>query len=280
MSLVVLDELERAGHVPVFVVTTPDKPQGRKLILTPTEVKTWAEKKNIPVFAAEKLNEEFTVILQKEIAKTKLDFCLVASFGKIIPEKIIEAFGNRMINIHPSLLPRYRGPSPLQSAILADEKNTGVSLLLIDREMDHGPIIAQENVTLTEWPTYEVYEEDMARRGARLLVAQFGNFAEGRYDSHVQDHSVATFTKKFRKEDGLINLGDDPYQNFRKIQAFHEWPQAFFSAKHNGRDIRVKITEASYSEGVLTIDKVIPEGSKEMPYSDFLKGYAMERSGK
>jgi len=277
-SVIVLDELERAGILPAIVVTTPDKPQGRKMTLTPTPVKTWALARKIPVLDPTKLDEAF-------IAKLKdcsTDLFIVASYGKIIPQAVLDIPPQKTLNIHPSLLPRYRGASPLQSTMLDDTKETGVTIMQIDAAMDHGPIIAQEKVRigeagLAEWPTYEDFEESMAKKGAQLLARVMPDWVAGKISPVEQDHTAATFTKKTKKEDGLIELATaDQYLAFRKIQAYHEWPQAYFFIEHNGKNIRVKITRASWQADApakLIIEKVIPEGSKEMSYEDFIRGY-------
>jgi methionyl-tRNA formyltransferase len=276
LSEIVLDELEKAGFLPACAVTTPDKPQGRSFKLAPTPVKAWALKKNIPVFEPAKLDAAFV----ETLASKKCDLFVVASYGKIIPARIINIPPHKTLNIHPSLLPAYRGASPLPSAMLDDAKDTGVTIMRLDEEMDHGPIVAQKPIHVPEWPTYEDFEEMMAREGARLLAEIMPDWVAGKIAEKPQDHAQATYTKKIVKEDGLLDPAADPYLNFRKIQAYHSWPQAYFM--HEARDgakmrnMRVKVTQASFSKGVkgkLHIEKVIPEGKKEMSYKDFVSGF-------
>jgi methionyl-tRNA formyltransferase len=157
--------------------------------------------------------------------------------------------------------------------MLEDTKKTGVSIMVLDKEMDHGPIIAQKEITIDEWPTYEDFEENMAKEGAKLFAQILPDWIASKIESQEQDHSKASYTKKIIKEDAEIDLNADPYTNFRKIQAYHEWPEAFFFINHKDKKIRVKITDASYKDGNLIIQKVIPEGGKEMGYEDFLRGY-------
>ena len=272
-SVIVLGELERLGLIPCLIITTPDKPKGRKLTITATEVKKWGLKRKITVLDPQKLDADFFVRLSAEVQAKGIETFIVASYGKIIPEKIIDLPVHKTLNIHPSLLPKYRGPSPMPSAILNDEKKSGVTIIRLDKEMDHGPIIAQEIVEVAEWPTYEEYEELMAKKGAQLLAKILPEWIDGKMKEVPQIHEQATFTKKISKENGLTDLSSDPYLNFRKIQAYHEWPQAYFLFDHKGKNIRVKITSASFKEGVLIIENVIPEGSKEMSFEDFQKGY-------
>lgn len=144
--------------------------------------------------------------------------------------------------------------------------------------MDHGPIIAKKEVTVDEWPTYEEFETQMAISGAELLASVLPDWVAGKIQEIEQNHASATFTKKITKEDALIDLSADPYLNFRKIQAYHEWPQAFFFIEHDGRKMRIKITSAKFSDGNLILEKVIPEGGKEMSFADFQSGYQQAKS--
>lgn len=290
LSVIVLDQLFELNLIPKFIVTTCDKPIGRKQILTPNIVKQWAINKKIPVYDPIKLDNKFTNKLKElcgkiNIAdKTKQNFSntcevfLVASYGKIIPQEIIDIPKNKTLNIHPSLLPQYRGPSPLPTAIINDTKKTGISIMVLDKEMDHGPIVAQREINIKEWPRCEDFEEMMAKEGAKLFAEILPQWIAGKIEPKEQDHSKASYTKKIKKEDAEVDLNADPYLNFRKIQAYHEWPQAFFFINHNNKKIRVKIIEASFQDGILKISKVIPEGKKEMNYEDFLRGYGSKIS--
>ena len=276
LSVIVLDELLKLNFKPSLIVTTPDKPQGRKLEVKPNIVKVWATEHGIPVIDD-----------LKNIPKDGNDLFIVASYGKIIPMEIIELPKHKTLNIHPSLLPQYRGASPLPTAILEDTKKTGVTIMQLDHEMDHGPIVVQKEINLTDhfkdWPTYEVFEEMMAKEGAKLLAEIMPDWVAGKIILKEQDHSKATYTKKTKKEDGLVDLNSqDPYLTFRKIQAYHEWPVAYFFVEREGKQIRVKITEAEFSKtadnlsgntGSLIIKKVIPEGKKEMTFESFTQGY-------
>lgn len=282
LSVIVLDKLYELGLIPELIITTPDQPVGRKLALTANIVKQWAKEKNIKVIDPEKLDDEFIKQLQElnrdsngnEISPV----FLVASYGRIIPEKIIKLPSKGILNIHPSLLPKYRGPSPLPTAILEDTKKTGVTIMLLDKEMDHGPIIAQKEIVIDEWPEYEVFEEMMAKQGAELFAEIVHDWVDGKIKAKEQNHEQASYTKKIKKEDGLLDLSANEYYNFRKIQAYHLWPQAYFIYEHNGNKIRVKITKASFTNGHLEILKVIPEGKKEMSYQEFERGYGSIRN--
>src|SRR3989344_7314050 len=135
-SVTVLKTLEKQGLLPAVIVTTPDMPKGRTLSVMPPLVKIWGSAKNIPVLQPERLDSGFLAKLRE----FKFDVFLVASYGKILPQSLLEMPKSGAVNIHPSLLPKFRGATPIQSAILAGETATGVSLMLMDEKMDHGPI--------------------------------------------------------------------------------------------------------------------------------------------
>lgn len=273
LSVIVLDELFSKGLVPRFIITTPDKPVGRKMIMTPNVVKTWAKEKNIPCYDPIKLDETFIQNIKDISQKEQCQFFLIASYGKIIPKNLIEIPPHKTLNIHPSLLPKYRGPSPLPTAILDDVKDTGISIMVLDQEMDHGPVISQENIKMEEWPSYEDFEEMMAKKGADLFASIIIDWINGKIIPSEQDHTKASYTKKISKEDGQISLDGPAYENFRKIQAYQTWPKAFFNINHHGKEIKVKITQAKFEKGNLQILKVIPEGGREMSFEDFKRGY-------
>ncbi len=260
ISLITLEKLHKAGFTISFIVTSLDKPQGRKLVLTPPPTKTWGMEHNIPVLQPTTLKgEEIKRILEAY----ECDVFVVMAYGKIIPEEILNIPKGRSLNIHPSLLPKFRGPCPIEAAILADEKETGVTIMLMDKEMDHGPIVAAEKIAMEPWPPKtERLGKELVQIGSELLVNLLPDWVAGRIQPVEQNHAAATYTEKIKKEDGLIDLAGDPYRNYLKIQAYHEWPSAYFF--ENGK--RIKITQASFNQGKLVIEKVIPEGKSEMNY--------------
>ncbi len=267
-SLIVLKELKKNGIIPELIVTTPDKPQGRKMILTPTTTKVWAQENGIEYVEPAKLKEEAFLDIIKNY-----NLYVVASYGKIIPQVVIDIPKYQVLNIHPSLLPKYRGPSPLQAQILNDEKDVGVSLMLIDEQVDHGAIIAQKKVEIANWPvSFLSIQESLAKEGSKLLIDTLPDWIKGKIQTKVQDDNMATFTKKIEKIDGFLDLSKDSYQNYLKILAFEEWPKTYFEVEKNSQKIRVIITKAEWKNNTLEIQKVIPEGKKEMNYSDFLRG--------
>lgn len=217
----------------------------------------------------------FSPILKITDAKAPLpeipvaDIFIVASFGKIIPQEILDKPRLGSINVHPSLLPELRGPSPIQNLILQN-KTPGVTIIQMDEKMDHGPILAQEKVSIEPWPDhYEIVEEKLAQAGGKILVKILPELPI----PTPQEDEQATFCKFINKEDGLLDLDGDAEMNLRKVFAYSTWPGAFFFFKTKTRgEIRIVVKEAKIEEGRFVPTRVIPEGKKEMVWSDFLRG--------
>lgn len=260
-AVTVLTALEEHGVLPSIVVTAPDRPAGRGLKLTPPPIKGWAAAHDIPCLQPASLKEasEELAIIQN----SDWDVFLVAAYGKILPQSILDIPHHGTLNVHPSLLPRFRGASPIEAQILADERTVGVSIMQIDAEMDHGPLLAQASVTLDEWPIRaRDLEVLLAAEGGALLSESLPAYLNGGLVPSPQDHAHATFCKKIKKEDGLIDLSIDGYQNYLKYCAYDEWPGTFFFK--NG--VRMKITEADFENGLFMPIRVIPEGKAERLY--------------
>ncbi|MDP1625131.1 MAG: methionyl-tRNA formyltransferase [bacterium] len=286
-AVLVLAALEKRGILPDLVVCAPDAPKGRKLVVTPPPTKVWAIERGIPFIQP-------TEIKSAEFAQTLASLCpdkgpsannpsgdrrwdlfIVAAYGKIIPEHILYAPVRKTINVHPSMLPLLRGSSPLQSAILADMRDTGTTIMLLDKEMDHGPLLAQKQATFTEWPVdTETLGRILAQDGGDLIADILPYILDGSAHATEQDHSKATYTKKITKEDGLINLAEDGYDNWLKFNVYKGWPGSFFFIDKDGKQIRVSITDAAYADGVFSPLKAVPEGKSEMAWDEFERGYS------
>jgi methionyl-tRNA formyltransferase len=265
-AVFVLEELEKAGIVPDIIVTQPDKPAGRGLEMQEPPVKSWAVLHDVPVVQdSGKLKVE----------SGKFDLFVVVAYGKILPKELLAVPHKGTLNVHPSLLPKFRGPSPIESQILADDKECGVTIMLLDDEVDHGPIIAQASISLNRSPESEgggwpvrasILEEILAREGGKLLAEVIPAYLDGSITPEPQDHSKATFTKKISKEDGLLDLSADGHQNYLKFCAYDEWPGTFFFNPPTGGGKRIKIVDAVLDNGLFKPLRVIPEGKKEQDY--------------
>ena len=271
-SCFVLEELKSCEFLPKLIVTTEDKPKGRKLKLYPPEAKLWAEKNNIPFVQPKTLRKPESLELIRSFSTEGFDVFIVASYGKILPQNILDLPRRKTINVHPSLLPHLRGPSPIKSAILS-ENETGVTIMRLDEEVDHGPIISQKKVHIPNWPPYaEDLEKTLGTEGGKLLAEVLPDWVDGKIKEVEQDHSKATFCQKIEKSDGEINLLDNVEKNLRKIRAYHIWPTAYFFKDKT----RVIVKKAHIENGELVIERVIPEGKREMDYKDFMRGQRRE----
>lgn len=259
-----LDILKAHGYLPSLIVTSPDARQGRKMLLTPPPVKVWAQVNDVPVLQPEKFDGEFT----KKLGGS--DMFIVVAYGKIIPEKILNLPELGSYNIHYSLLPKYRGASPVESAILNGDPETGVTIQKMVYKMDAGPVVAQEKVVILPDETAPELRRRLIQIGSELLVKTLPAIAGGTIDPLPQDESRATFSKKIQKSDGLVDLTvGSPAEIYNKFRAYHYWPRIFFF--HNGK--RVIITDATLESGEFKIRKVLPEGRKEISWEEFRRNY-------
>lgn len=269
-ATVVLDELVTAKLPPALIVTAPDRPAGRKLALTPPPVKVWAMMHDIDVLQPESVREKDFL---GELQNTEWDLFVVVAYGQIFSKELLAIPQRGCLNIHYSLLPKLRGASPVQSAILMDERRTGVSIIEMKEKLDAGGIVAQASIEPEPWPptTTELLQL-LTQEGAKLLTEVIPLWLKGEVIPALQDDSEATYCTKITKEDARIDLSKDAYQNYLKIRAFDSNPRAFFIARKDAKDVRVNIVDAEYKEGALALLRVIPEGKKEMPYEEFLRG--------
>ena len=257
-AAVILEKLIESGFLPALVVCNPDRPVGRKKIITPPPVKslimehkTW----NINILQPEKLDKDFML----QVSSFMPDVFIVAAYAKIIPKEILELplFGT--IGVHPSLLPEYRGSSPIQSVILNGETKTGVTLFLADEKVDHGKILSDIRYRISNGETYETLMKKLAELGGDLLVETLPKFLRGEITSLPQDESRATYTKKFKTEDGYVDLEKDkPEIIERKIRALNPEPGVWTMMNNK----RTKLLEAELVDGKLKLTKIQVEGKK------------------
>jgi len=267
---IILRGLIKNGYKPFLVITAPDKPVGRKQVLTPPPVKKIAEKYNITVTQPEKIKEAVT-----EIENLNPDLIICAAYGQIIPKEILEIPKYGCLNVHPSLLPKHRGASPIQTAILNGDKETGVTIILMNEKMDHGPILSSRELEFSIFNfQFSKLHNKLAELGVKLLLETIPKWINDEIKPKAQDESKATYTKILKKEDGKIDWSKSAEEIERQIRAFYPWPGTFTFIKHKGKILRVKILEASISkEEKLIIKKLQPEGKKVMTFEEFKKGY-------
>lgn len=268
ISIIALETLKKASFSPSLIITKPDAPKGRGLELTPSPVKIWGKKEKIEVTTPTSLKSpEFL----SQLSMVNCDLAILVSYGKIIPESVINIFPKGILNLHPSLLPLLRGPAPFEYSILnLSKEEIGVSIMILDKGMDSGDILSQEKVELLQWPiSHSALYGILAKAGSDLLVETLEKYIAGKHSPTPQDPSRATFSKMIEKQDGKISLTDDPYKNYLKFLALTPWPGVFFFIEKGEKKIRVKITDAKYENDLFLPLRVIPEGKKEINFEDF-----------
>lgn len=268
----IAEALDDANMTPLLVVTQEDKARGRHQVVVPTEMKLWAIEHAVDVITPHNLVNDASLSI---LENSEWDLFVVASYGTILPKNLLDLPKHGVLNVHPSLLPKFRGASPVRSAIMLDQRDTvGVTIMKLDEEMDHGPIIAQARLEPDPWPIGATLLEDtLAREGGSLLVEAIPPYIAGEITPEEQDHSKATYSHKIEKAMGEITLEGNAHENLRRIKALEGWPCAYFFVEKNGKPLRVKIMDAELGvDGALYVTKVIPEGKAEMSYKDFLHG--------
>ena len=266
---------------------------GRKKILTPPPVKILALKYDIPTAQPEKIRNG------KEIGNLQADLIIVAAYGQIIPKEILQVPRYGSLNVHPSLLPKKRGPSPIQETILKGDKETGVTIMLMDEKIDHGKIISSIKHQVSRKATYGELSKELAKLGADLLIKTILSWVKGEINPRAQDESKATFTKIIRKERGKIDWKKKAQTIEREIRAFNPWPSSYCFYRKEGRELMLKVLEADFqgqdsnfretgktflaSDGKITVQtgkdfliihELQLEGRKPLTATDFLRGQA------
>lgn len=270
--------LYQAGLIPSLVITSPNKVSGRNLLLKENIIATWCKSKNLKSWQPETLKN--LDLRNSPLGSGDYDLAIVASYPKILSPQILNLPIHGTLNIHPSLLPLYRGPSPIQTALLNGDNKIGISIIKLDKEVDHGPILIQKEIQLQDIDTNLSLEKICGQIGAELIIDILESYLESTLKLIPQDHERATFTYKFNKSDGEISLEDSAIELQNKYRALLPHIPIFFFIKHKDKLIRVKITEVNLhknaSKNKIAKDiilKVIPEGKSEITFENFKNGY-------
>lgn len=242
-----LQALIKANLKPFLVVTQPDKPVGRNQRLTPPPIKEFALKYEIKI--VQPMNKKELI---KIFNSFDVDVCILVAYGMIIPKEILSKPKFGFLNVHPSLLPKYRGPSPIQFALLNRETITGVTIMKLDDKMDTGPILKQQETLITPEDTAESLHNKLSSLGADLLIRVLPDYLQNKIKLIPQNDSMATYSKIIKREDGRINWSKSTEEITGQFKAFSPWPGVF---TYLG-DKRLKITNLQPLEGVIE-DKLV-----------------------
>lgn len=290
-----LDILKSHGYIPEFIITAPQKPVGRHFVMTKTPVALFAESHTIPYATPEKSSEILPLLEHFYQDKEKPDLIIVVAYGKILHQPVIDFATYGTLNIHYSLLPKWRGASPVESVLLHGEIETGISIQKMVFELDAGPIVAESKISIDHDDTTQTLRGKLIPLGAQLLAETLDQFGKTKiFSLHEQDHALATKCGKITKQDGQVDpFTDDPQTLWNKYRAYYGWPGLFFftntpSNKQNtqqnplrptatspfaggGTPTRVKITKARLENNQFIIERVVPEGKKEMDWDEYKK---------
>lgn len=276
------------------VVTQPDRPVGRKQEIIASPVKSAAQSMPAKIFQFDSLKSEKALTQLKELGA---ELFIVAAYGKIIPQSILDLPAKGSINVHGSILPKYRGASPIHAALLNGDTSTGNTITIMDAQMDHGPILATSEVSIDPNDDFKSLEKKMSEDGARLLIETLSGYFSGKIIPHEQDHEAATYTKLISKEDGIIDWSSSASAILNQWRAYKYWPGVFtyFNDK-SGKNLKLSLNEikptddiSSVESGTMSFDNsrivigcgsgsievlsLTPEGKKNMPASQFINGY-------
>lgn len=241
-AIPVLDKLLDRGHEIAAVYTQPDKPAGRGKKLTPTPVKIHSTDLGLQTVEIQRISDKDSSL--EQMLSFKADAAIVAAYGIILPSFVIDKFPLGIINLHPSLLPEFRGASPVATAILQGCKETGVTIMKIDEGMDTGPILKQKSVKIGKDEKCDTLTERLFISGSNLLVETLEEMQSRGIEPIPQDGSKATLTERLKRQDGEIDWKQSSEQIYRAIKAFHPWPGTF--TKFNGQ--RLKILDATVDD--------------------------------
>ena len=258
-----LELLSKHGYIPSAVITSPDALQGRGMVLTPCETKVWALEHDLPVLTPTKITPEVI----EELKQYGAEFAVVVAYGKILPQSLIDIFPKGILNIHYSLLPSYRGASPVESALLNGETTTGVTIQQMVLELDAGDVIAVQEVEIEPEETTRELRPRLVTIGALLLAGTLPDFIAGAVNYTPQNTAGVTTCKKISKDKGELFLTDSGEENWNKYRAYAESPGTYFFIKKDERTVRVKIKTAQYKDGIFTPLRVVPEGKNETDFS-------------
>ncbi len=257
ICLPILESMKSSGHIPELIITNPDRPQGRNhSVLIPSAVKQWALENNISVLQPEKVTPDFIETLSQE----SWDLFVVVAYGKILPESCTTPPRCGTINVHYSLLPRWRGAPPTEAAILAGDTETGITIQSMRYKLDSGPILYQSTYPLTGNEFIDDLRESLTQEAAQAIPTVIESLLSGTANPQEQDESNVTTCTLIKKEHGHITGTESDEILWRMYRCYHAWPSLFF---FDTEGKRIKITSARFENNTFIIEKIIREGENE-----------------
>ena len=296
-SLIILENLCLSGFIPKLVVSQPDKPKGRGLKEQPTEISLFAKKTNIPIITPQSLKTNET---KGDLSSKSPDLFIIADYGKILPSSLLSIPRIAALGVHPSLLPLYRGPAPINWALLKGDKETGVTIFKVAEGLDTGDIILQKRIAISDSDDTCTLHEKLASEGAKLLIVSLNILKKGVWAPIPQNEAFSSFAPKLQKEDGRIKWQDNATDIRNKIRAMSGWPSVYTFYKGKiikiiEADVILVATEAepstietikkdgiyvSTGNGILRIKRLKPEGKGEMDAYSFVLGHGLKAGDK
>lgn len=261
------------NHEVLAVVTSPDKPVGRKQELTPSPIASVAKQHKIQVLKPKKVrnNPDFLSELAEIVDSRYIDIFVVVSYGKILPQELLDLPPLKTINVHFSMLPKYRGAAPVQFALLNGETKTGTSIFILDAEVDHGSILATKEMAIDPNDTNITLQAKLADISADLLIDTLPKYQSGEISPQEQDHSQATFTKIIKKEDGLIDWTKSAQEIYNQFRAYQPWPGIYTTWQ--GKILKIINCKLSEDQTQLELISIQLEGKNPTSLKDFKNGY-------
>ena len=287
-AIPVLESIRQDGHEIAAVYSKPDRKVGRGRKLSSPPVKQYAQDHQIPVEQPENFRNNLTV---DKLFSYNAEALVVAAYGIFLPKKIINGLNHGCLNIHPSLLPKHRGASPVASSILEGSSKTGVTVMLLDEGMDTGPILCQREIVIEEGETCEDLTQRLFTEGGDLILDAITGLMSGTLKPIPQDDTKATLTTRFTKNDGLINWNSTSIEIIRSIRAYYPWPGTFTNYNKTSLKIvsatpfdkpialrpgEIKMTDEvliGTLDGAISVKEIQPNGKNIITARDFKLGY-------
>lgn len=287
-----LQRLENGGILPDLIITQPDKPQGRKMELCSPPAKVWGEEKNVPVWQPVKARDEGFL---DQLREFKPDLLLTASYGQILPQTLLDIPRFGCLNVHPSLLPLYRGAAPVQASIIAGDTITGVTVMIMEAGLDSGPILSQREYPIAENITAGELLLDLAGVGAEIVLEILPRYLDGKIEARRQDDQLATYSGRLDRETGKVDWTKPAREIHNLIRGTQPWPGAF--TYYEGKRLKIlssavaddsdksfappgtlvncsKIISVACGSGLIDLEIIQPAGSRVMPCCDCAHNYS------